>query len=158
MLVGFLFSPSKTSPIVCVCVCLSPTTVHRNLSFFTFSYLRSIPPFTPPICSRWAEKEDEKNNWRVRSKPGRIFNPFYDCYSSVSPDSLSFIFSQWDTHVHTTHSTEMIPLWLEMFLRMNLRTLKREKRLPLRHKPRATRSSHILSPCHSWPLDGSHAF
>lgn len=60
---------------------------------------------------------------------------------------------------HTrTHSPEMIPLWLEIFFRMNLRTLKREKRLPLRQEPRATRPSHNLSQCHSWPLDGSLCF
>lgn len=41
---------------------------------------------------------------------------------------------------------------------MNLRTLKREKRLPLRQEPRATRPSHNLSQCHSWPLDGSLCF
>lgn len=85
-----------------LCVCLSPTTVHRNLSFFYFF----LPEIYPPFHSANLFQVGRKRRWkeqlrRVRSKLGRIFNPFYDCYSSVSPDSLSFIFSQWNTHVHT---------------------------------------------------------
>ncbi len=131
--VGWL--PTFPLENVTYCVCLSPTTVHR-IYLFSF-YLRCIPPFTPPICSRWAEKKMKRTTEELEA-PGMSSTHFMTAIRQCRQTLSASFFSMEHTR---THTQEMIPLWLEIFFRMNLKNTKREKRLA----PRYTTCSSAVS-------------
>jgi hypothetical protein len=136
-----------------LCVCLSPTTVHRNLSFFYF-FLPEIPPFTPPICSRWAEKEDEKNNWEELEANQVGSSTHFMTAIRQCRQTLSASFFLNGTHTYTQHRDDSIVI--RNLFENELEDTKKGKATT--SQTRATRPSHNLSPCHSWPLDGSLCF